>query len=263
MHYPIPTDGPVGGLLEATGRHPYRPAHIHFLVAAPGYRELTTHIFIGGQRLHRLRCRVRRQGDPGQGLHRESRTRGRPHGTASEALSGTAASTSSCTPRPRRRPPCQPVLLRSTADARELRRRLPRQAAPTKSNRLGLQRVLVLSTQFQQDLAQRDLRLTGRAQRRRLRQGRDARPHRDRARRPASSPREAGADGCIAVGGGSTTGLGKAIALRIRHCPIIAVPTTYAGSEMTPVWGLTADGREEDRPRPAGPAHAASSTTPN
>lgn len=46
--YPIPTDGPVGGLLNATARHPYRPAHIHFIVAAPGFKELTTHIFIGG-----------------------------------------------------------------------------------------------------------------------------------------------------------------------------------------------------------------------
>jgi hydroxyquinol 1,2-dioxygenase len=48
MYYPIPTDGPVGELLQATNRHPYRPAHIHFLVTAPGYKELTTHIFIGG-----------------------------------------------------------------------------------------------------------------------------------------------------------------------------------------------------------------------
>ncbi|MFB8372114.1 dioxygenase [Pseudarthrobacter sp. NPDC055928] len=48
MYYPIPTDGPVGKLLLATARHPFRPAHIHFLVTAPGYRELTTHIFIGG-----------------------------------------------------------------------------------------------------------------------------------------------------------------------------------------------------------------------
>ncbi|MDF3310619.1 dioxygenase [Rhodococcus sp. T2V] len=47
-YYPIPTDGPVGELLHATNRHPYRPAHIHFIVAAPGFRELTTHIFIGG-----------------------------------------------------------------------------------------------------------------------------------------------------------------------------------------------------------------------
>jgi hydroxyquinol 1,2-dioxygenase len=47
-HYPIPTDGPVGTLLEATNRHPYRPAHVHFIVTAPGHRPLTTHIFVAG-----------------------------------------------------------------------------------------------------------------------------------------------------------------------------------------------------------------------
>lgn len=47
-----------------------------------------------------------------------------------------------------------------------------------------------------------------------------------------------GADCCVAVGGGSTVGLGKAIALT-SGLPIIAVPTTYAGSEMTPIFGLT------------------------
>ena len=47
-YYPIPTDGPVGGLLLATRRHPYRPAHIHFIVTAAGYRPLTTHIFVAG-----------------------------------------------------------------------------------------------------------------------------------------------------------------------------------------------------------------------
>ena len=47
-YYPIPTDGPVGTLLEATKRHPYRPAHLHFIVTAPGHRPLTTHIFVAG-----------------------------------------------------------------------------------------------------------------------------------------------------------------------------------------------------------------------
>jgi hydroxyquinol 1,2-dioxygenase len=47
-YYPIPTDGPVGTLLKATKRHPYRPAHVHFKVTAPGHRPLTTHIFVAG-----------------------------------------------------------------------------------------------------------------------------------------------------------------------------------------------------------------------
>ncbi|NML17367.1 intradiol ring-cleavage dioxygenase [Azohydromonas caseinilytica] len=43
--YPIPTDGPVGRMLVATGRHPWRPAHVHFMVKAPGYQTLITHVF--------------------------------------------------------------------------------------------------------------------------------------------------------------------------------------------------------------------------
>jgi hydroxyquinol 1,2-dioxygenase len=45
--YTIPADGPVGKMLAATGRHPWRPAHIHMIVRAPGYRTLATHIFDG------------------------------------------------------------------------------------------------------------------------------------------------------------------------------------------------------------------------
>jgi hydroxyquinol 1,2-dioxygenase len=43
--YPIPYDGPVGAMLRSAGRHPWRPAHIHMIVRAPGYRSVTTHIF--------------------------------------------------------------------------------------------------------------------------------------------------------------------------------------------------------------------------
>ena len=45
VSYPIPTDGPVGRMLEATARHPWRPAHLHFMIDAPGYSTLVTHIF--------------------------------------------------------------------------------------------------------------------------------------------------------------------------------------------------------------------------
>jgi hydroxyquinol 1,2-dioxygenase len=43
--YPIPTDGPVGKMLRATNRHPWRPAHVHFVVSADGYEPVTTHVF--------------------------------------------------------------------------------------------------------------------------------------------------------------------------------------------------------------------------
>jgi hydroxyquinol 1,2-dioxygenase len=45
VSYPIPEDGPVGRLLRALGRHPYRPAHIHFIVAAEGYEPVVTQLF--------------------------------------------------------------------------------------------------------------------------------------------------------------------------------------------------------------------------
>lgn len=48
VSYPIPDDGPVGRMLRALGRHPYRPAHVHFIVSAPGYRSLVTHLFVEG-----------------------------------------------------------------------------------------------------------------------------------------------------------------------------------------------------------------------
>ncbi|WP_299604149.1 intradiol ring-cleavage dioxygenase [uncultured Tateyamaria sp.] len=44
-YYPIPDDGPVGKLMGALGRHPYRPAHLHYILEADGFETLTTHIF--------------------------------------------------------------------------------------------------------------------------------------------------------------------------------------------------------------------------
>jgi len=105
---------------------------------------------------------------------------------------------------------------------------------------LGAKRALVLSTPEQADSARRVAEMLG-----------------DRAAGifakavmhvPIESAREAraearrlGADCAVAIGGGSTTGLGKAIALE-TGLPILAIPTTYAGSEMTPIYGLTEGG---------------------
>ncbi|MBS0452114.1 MAG: maleylacetate reductase [Proteobacteria bacterium] len=63
------------------------------------------------------------------------------------------------------------------------------------------------------------------------------------ARQAREVARERGADCAIAIGGGSTIGLGKAIALD-SGLPILAIPTTYAGSEMTPIYGITQDGEK-------------------
>jgi hydroxyquinol 1,2-dioxygenase len=48
--YPVPTDGPAGRMLKVLGRHAWRPAHLHFMISAPGYRRLITHVFRNGDR---------------------------------------------------------------------------------------------------------------------------------------------------------------------------------------------------------------------
>jgi maleylacetate reductase len=64
------------------------------------------------------------------------------------------------------------------------------------------------------------------------------------AREARELARKLGADCAVAIGGGSTTGLGKAIALD-SGLPILAIPTTYAGSEMTPIYGITESGMKK------------------
>ncbi|MFE6821805.1 maleylacetate reductase [Streptomyces sp. NPDC057690] len=114
---------------------------------------------------------------------------------------------------------------------------LPREAA-----RLGLRRLLVLSTPGQRALAGRAAGLLGDTCAALFGEARMHVPVEvaDAARAAA---RDADADGCLAIGGGSAVGLGKAVA-RDTGLPVISVPTTYAGSEMTPVWGLTERGRK-------------------
>ena len=106
--------------------------------------------------------------------------------------------------------------------------------------RLGTRRALVLSTPEQQDQAQRVAeRLGARAA------GVFARAVMhvpiETAREARDEARRLGADCAVAIGGGSTIGLGKAIALD-SGLPILAIPTTYAGSEMTPIYGITEGG---------------------
>ena len=48
VSYPIPDDGPVGQMLGHLGRHPFRPAHMHYLVTAPGFQKVVTHTFVEG-----------------------------------------------------------------------------------------------------------------------------------------------------------------------------------------------------------------------
>jgi maleylacetate reductase len=113
-------------------------------------------------------------------------------------------------------------------------------ATPDEVARLGLRRLLVVSGSRGEPIAQAVADALGDCC---AGVHAEARTHvpADVADRGVEAARAAGADGCVAVGGGSAIGLGKAIALR-TGLPLIAVPSTYSGSEMTPVWGLTEHG---------------------
>jgi maleylacetate reductase len=107
-------------------------------------------------------------------------------------------------------------------------------------DRLGARRALVLCTPEQRDSAERVAALLG-ERAAGIFDGAAMHVPIEAARRARETAAALGADCAVAIGGGSTTGLGKAIALE-SGLPIIAVPTTYAGSEMTPIYGLTEGG---------------------
>lgn len=108
---------------------------------------------------------------------------------------------------------------------------------------LGLRRALVLTTPEQVALGRQVADLLGADRCAGVHAGAVMHVPVDAARAAIQAARDAGADACIAAGGGSTIGLAKAIALE-SGLPIIALPTTYAGSEMTPLYGIT-DGGEK------------------
>ncbi|WP_182086344.1 maleylacetate reductase [Aureimonas sp. ME7] len=119
---------------------------------------------------------------------------------------------------------------------------------PEEVERLGLRRVLVVATPEQEADAQR---IAGTLGDRAAAVFAGARMHTpvevtERAMETVTAER---IDGLVAVGGGSTTGLAKAVALR-TDLPQIVAPTTYAGSEMTPILGETENGRKRTRSDP-------------
>ncbi len=115
--------------------------------------------------------------------------------------------------------------------------------------RLGAGRVIVLTTPQQVSLADRAEELLGDLAVARFT---DATMHTPVSVTEAALAisRQAGADGIVSLGGGSTIGLGKAIALR-TGLPHLTVPTTYAGSEMTPILGETDNGLKVTQRQPA------------
>ncbi len=108
---------------------------------------------------------------------------------------------------------------------------------------LGARRALVLCTPQQRDQAEIAAALLGPSSAG-VFDGAQMHVPIESARRARLHAQEVGADCAVAIGGGSTVGLGKAIALE-SAMPIIAVPTTYAGSEMTPIYGITEGGEKK------------------
>ncbi len=243
--YPIPSDGPVGRMLSAVGRHPWRPAHMHFMITAPGYRPLITHIFRSrGPYL---------DSDAVFGVRSALIVDWERHEAGSMLADGTSSRTAFYTlhydfklvraqtrdARSEGEPSVQ-SFIHSALPSRVLFGLGTLARLPDELGRLGVRRALVVCS------AQR--RAEGEAVVSRL--GPEAaglfagsllHVPIEVARDACTYARRVDADCIVAIGGGSTIGLGKAIALETAS-PLLAIPTTYAGSEMTPIYGITESG---------------------
>lgn len=114
---------------------------------------------------------------------------------------------------------------------------------PIELNRLGVRRIMLISTPGRKALADRAMSMLGDACVARFDEAVVHVPEQIAlsARLKAA---DASADGLLAMGGGAAIGVAKAVALT-SALPIMAVPTTYSGSEMTPVWGITSHGLKQ------------------
>jgi alcohol dehydrogenase class IV len=119
---------------------------------------------------------------------------------------------------------------------------------PAELDRLSISRALVLTTPPQEQQGRDIVALLG-ARAAGLFAGATMHTPVDVTEQAMAQVRALNADGVVAVGGGSTTGLGKAIALR-TDLPQVVVPTSYAGSEMTPILGETRDGLKTTQSSP-------------
>ncbi len=120
---------------------------------------------------------------------------------------------------------------------------------PTELERLGATRAMTIAGAPESGLLDRVCELIGVRGAARWNEVRQHVPG-ELAERAAQHAADHDVDALVTVGGGSTTGLAKAIALR-HEVPIVAIPTTYAGSEMTTIWGETRDARKTTGRDPA------------
>ena len=250
-YYPIPDNGPVGQMLAATKRHPFRPAHLHFIIDAPGHAKLITHVFRAGDvyldsdavfGVKNSLIREFAQQPPGvapDGRRMEQTWRKLSYDFGLKPLACQISASGRIAMDPFIYEQASRRVVFGTGTRRQVR---------AETERPGLKRVVVLSTREQSEhaLEVADILASSAAE-----SFSEALMHTpvDVAEGALAVVKSKGADGIVAVGGGSTFGLGKAIALR-ADLPLIVIPTTYAGSEMTLILGETSGGRKTTQSTP-------------